>query len=91
MSSIVEKLEAINPARERCGIFAVVARFVGAEDLRDVGVAVSVARSFSFEETVLHEIGVTERDVFLGSKGFGGEAGVLRVSNRGQVRSRKKQ
>ena len=47
--TVEEELKTINPARKGLGIFWVVARFVGAEDLHNVAVSVSVARYFFFE------------------------------------------
>jgi len=58
--AVEEQLKTIDAARERLRVFAVVAGFVGAEDLHDVAVAVGV-RDASLEEAVLFKIRAATR------------------------------
>ena len=81
--AVEEKLKTINPARKGLGVYWVVARFVGAEDLHDVAVAVGVARYFFFEESIFLEVSIAKGDELLEREGVSREiCAVFCVANR---------
>lgn len=64
--AVVEKLKAVDPARE--GRFASsVTRFVAAEDLSDVTESLDAVHDRVFKETVLEEVAAGARSVFIGA------------------------
>lgn len=66
--AVVEKLKAVDAARER-RFASSVARFVAAEDLSDVAKGLDAIHDRVFKETVLEEIAASARSVFIGAHG----------------------
>ena len=62
-ASIVEKLNAIDPAHERCGIARIVARFICAPDMRDLAELFDPPRDLFFVERCSREISFHPRNV----------------------------
>src|SRR4029077_8479533 len=75
--AVVVKLKAIDAACEGLFVLGIVTRFVGAEDLHDVAVALGFAGSFALDETVLIEVGAGAVRVILGRHDEDADAGLV--------------
>src|SRR5678815_1591628 len=61
--AVVHELDAVDAAGERLRILLGVARFVGAEELRDVSERIRLAADLAFEEAILLEVRAGTSDV----------------------------
>lgn len=88
--AVIEELNAVDAARE--GRFAgVVARFIAAEDLRDVAEGFDAAVNGRFEKTVLEEVSAATSDVVLDSVGMNANGAVGGLAGGGEMRARKEE